>query len=326
VGLALLGAGVPSAHGQQVVSSPAFNNPAGPDGTVGTADDDYRPNKPAGSDLVDAAQSGAGLADALDIDGDGNTSEPIPGPFATADRDNGSGPDLGMAESTGSALPVELTSLSAQLRSGTGPGGTPDNDPSVVLTWRTASETGNAGFELQRLARGGDASGDGASTEGGANGGGWTTVGQVEGAGTTTQPQRYRFVDERLPFGAERLAYRLRQIDVDGSATITDSVVVERRGPEGLVLGPPAPNPTGSEAAVRVGLPSGAEGTAGAEGPARLRLFDLMGRLVRSYRISTGDPRQVVRVGVYGLTSGTYLLRLEGPAGSVRSRRLTVVK
>jgi hypothetical protein len=197
-----------STHAQQSTSDPAFNNPAGPDGILGTPDDDYRPSKPDGSDLIDAGQTGVGLTDALDIDGDGTTSEPLPGPFATAARDNGSAPDLGYAESSGGALPVEFVALNARLQSG-------ESSRTVVLSWRTASETNNAGFAVQRRT---------------AAKGSWSKVGRVDGAGTTTRPQRYRFSDEDIPFAAERLTYRLRQIDTDGSATLSDSVTVTRSG------------------------------------------------------------------------------------------------
>ena len=73
------------------------------------------------------------------------------------------------------------------------------------LTWTTATETGNAGFRVQRKA-------------GGANDGSWTTVGSVEGKGTTTEPTSYQYVDEGLPYEADRLTYRLKQVDTDGSS------------------------------------------------------------------------------------------------------------
>ena len=66
------------------------------------------------------------------------------------------------------------------------------------LTWTTATETGNAGFRIQRKA-------------GDAGGGSWTTVGSVEGEGTTTKSTSYRYVDENLPYEADQLTYRHKQ-------------------------------------------------------------------------------------------------------------------
>lgn len=43
----------------------------------------------------------------------------------------------------------------------------------------------------------------------------WNEIAFIEGAGTTDEPQRYEWVDARVPFAAERLRYRLRQVDLD---------------------------------------------------------------------------------------------------------------
>lgn len=297
----LTGRGVNIAAAQQVVSTPAYYDPAGADGTRGTADDDYRPNKNAGSDLIDAGRAGVGLADNLDIDGDGNTSEPIPGPFTTAARNNGSAPDLGMAESSGNALPVEMAGVEARYRSASG--------GAVVLSWQTASETGNAGFAVERRVA---KSGPDSTAGGMAN---WTQVGRVEGAGTTAEPQSYRFVDEGLPFEAGRFAYRLRQIDTDGTETVSGPVMVERPSSERLLLRPPAPNPAATRATVKLAVPDA--------GQASLRLFDVMGREVRTVAVQGG--REALTLDLSGLASGTYVLRLRAE-GASRTRRLTVVR
>jgi hypothetical protein len=89
-------------------------------------------------------------------------------------------------------LPVELASFEGALIEG-----------KVRLTWETASEANNAGFEVQRKA---------ASKPDAA----WTEVGFVESnapGGTTEEPQSYRFTDEELPFAANRVEYRLKQVD-----------------------------------------------------------------------------------------------------------------
>lgn len=106
----------------------------------------------------------------------------------------------------------------------------------VRLSWQTASETNNAGFHIER---------NGA--------GGWKALGFVEGRGTTNAPQSYRFVDGRLPYAADSLTYHLRQVDLDGTETYADEVVVRLGAPDRLALTAPHPNPargTGSSTAL----------------------------------------------------------------------------
>jgi hypothetical protein len=88
-------------------------------------------------------------------------------------------------------LPVELTSFTASM--------TEFN--TALLKWRTASETKNDRFEIERS----------------QNGAEFTYVGHVKGAGTTTQAQNYTHTDE-LPLQGISY-YRLKQVDLDGSFT-----------------------------------------------------------------------------------------------------------
>jgi len=59
-------------------------------------------------------------------------------------------------------------------------------------------------------------------------------------------------------------------------------------------------------------------------GEAALRLFDVMGRQVRTVTPVSGG-RSTVSIDVSDLSSGVYLLRLSAN-GTTRTRRLTVVK
>jgi hypothetical protein len=188
-------------------------------------------------------------------------------------------------------LPVELTSFTAAV----------DGDD-VAVDWGTASETGNAGFYVER------AVGDGAFAD----------QGFVEGAGTTTETQRYRFTDRSVPGDAQTLRYRLRQVDVDGAATISREVVVERRTAETLQMHAAAPNPARNAATLRYELPRA--------GDVRITAYNLLGQriaILADDRQSAG-PNQL-RVDASGWPSGTYLIRLT--AGTeVVTRRLVVVR
>ncbi len=87
-------------------------------------------------------------------------------------------------------IPVELSSFTAET-----------NDNSVLLSWSTATETNNQGFEIERKLKNQE----------------WITIGFVNGNGTTTEIQNYSYVDDysQMPYEGTAL-YRLKQIDYNG--------------------------------------------------------------------------------------------------------------
>jgi len=194
-----------------------------------------------------------------------------------------------------SPLPVELASFTGA-----------QTDTGVRLSWRTASETANAGFRVQR--RSGAA-------------GTWTKVGFVESraeGGTTTDAQSYRYTDDDLPFAADSVAYRLQQVDTDGTTSLSEPVTIARSAVgEAQLLGT-YPNPARSRATVRFALPDDAA-------DARLELFDVLGRRVETLARNPEPGRHERTVSVSTLSSGVYFLRLRA-AGSVQTRKLTVVQ
>jgi hypothetical protein len=191
-------------------------------------------------------------------------------------------------------LPVELASVDAKVT----------GSESIQLTWQTASESNNAGFEVQRR------TGEKKS---------WKQVGFVESRaenGTTTDAQSYKFRDESVPFEADSLTYRLRQVDVDGSASVSDEVTVHRTVDELRLLGT-FPNPARSQATVRY--------TVGRAQEVSIQLYDVLGRQVKTVVSQTKDGRQELQMNVSDLASGVYLLRLRAE-DAVKTRRLTVVQ
>jgi len=217
----------------------------------------YRSLRPVG-DL-----NGDGFADAIALDPEGGTVRIFIG-SESGYQDSGvtRSLDLTLYASTDSfsefvlasntePLPVEMAGLEATV-----------DQEEVQLTWRTASETGNARFEVQRRLGGEDEEKEA-----------WTQIGQVGGSGTTTETQSYRFTDRSLPYEAERLEYRLRQVDTDGSTSYSDPVTVERGVDEMELLGT-YPNPARGRATVRYALPDRQE--------VSLRLYDVLGRRVRT--------------------------------------------
>jgi hypothetical protein len=86
-----------------------------------------------------------------------------------------------------STLPVNLVEFNAAAAG-----------PVVELQWRTASETDNAGFYIERSANAAD----------------WQDIGFVKGNGTAVTTKEYRFEDNNPMPGMNY--YRLRQTDIDG--------------------------------------------------------------------------------------------------------------
>jgi hypothetical protein len=197
-------------------------------------------------------------------------------------------------------LPVELARFDGEVVEG-----------SVRLSWTTTSEDNNAGFQVQRRAGGSSWSH-----------GSWSDVRFVEGAGTTSDPQTYRFTDSDIPYSADSLSYRLKQIDTGGTASLTDPITIARGGPAGLELLGTAPNPASRRATVRYGIPGGLS-RKGEE--VRLELYDTLGRQVRSMDLSGTAGRHTRTLDVSGLPSGMYLLHLEA-GGQAVTRKLTVVR
>jgi len=192
-----------------------------------------------------------------------------------------------------SIIPVELARFEAE-RSGEG---------AVRLKWQTASETNNSGFEVQR------------QSESGAS---WTTAQFVEGAGTTSKPQSYQFTDRDVPYEAETVRYRLKQVDLDGSTDLSKVVEVRLGAPDRLALQAPFPNPSQNQATVRYELPEATE--------VQLGVYDLLGRRVATPVDGQKNAgRSQFQFRTQQLPSGTYILRLQA-AEQTRTQRLTVVK
>jgi hypothetical protein len=98
------------------------------------------------------------------------------------------------------ALPVELTTFQGRLI-----------NKAVHLTWQTASEENNEGFEIERSSNGQD----------------WEIIGFVQGNGTTMEVFNYEFIDNQPSNGTNY--YRLKQLDYDGSFEYSDVLNIEYR-------------------------------------------------------------------------------------------------
>jgi hypothetical protein len=172
-------------------------------------------------------------------------------------------------------VPVELTSFSATV-----------NGKEVILSWITASETNNQGFEVERSISGGE----------------FQILGFVQGNGTTTELQYYSFVDKNLIEG--EYIYRLKQVDFDGSFEYSNIVYVEVFSPTVFALDQNYPNPFNPSTKIAFRL--------AVDSKVSLKIFDVLGQeiasLVNGNFVAGGHS---VDFDASTLNSGVYLYRIE---------------
>jgi surface protein len=246
------------------------------------------------------------LATSLDDNGtpenisDDTLSVTTGGPSAPA---GGFGEFVFASDSTDNPLPVELASFEGR-----------STGSNVRLSWQTASETRSAGFEVQRRVEDTNAPGVRQKERS------WRQVGYVESkgqGGTTTETKSYSYTAEDLPVGTHQ--FRLKQMDLNGSSTLTGPVSVDIQMQEALKLTAPAPNPTSTSVSLSFAIKEQSKTT--------IRLYNTLGQQVAT--VYEGTPQageqQTARFDVSDLSSGTYFLRLQAE-GKTTTRRLTVVR
>lgn len=172
-------------------------------------------------------------------------------------------------------LPVELSGFSANV-----------SGNSINLQWTTASELNNYGFEVERK--------HGKSS--------WLIVGFVEGAGTTSEFRNYNFIDKDLLSGV--YAYRLKQIDLDGSFTYhLLSGEVEIGIPDMFDLVQNYPNPFNPSTVINYSIASPV--------PVRLVVFNSIGEEVITLVSELKQPgNYTVNFNAGSISSGVYYYKL----------------
>ena len=173
-------------------------------------------------------------------------------------------------------IPVELVSFDAHT-----------NGSDVVLAWETASETNNAGFEVQLK-----------------NGDDWSVLGFVEGQGTTTEAQTYTFTAAGIDVGTH--TFRLKQIDFDGAFEYSDEVeaTIEVIGTHQLSNAYPNPfNPT-SQFTLAVAR----------DQRVTAELYNVLGQRVATLFNGTieANSTRIVQIDGSALASGAYIVRVTG--------------
>jgi len=190
-------------------------------------------------------------------------------------------------------VPVELTSFNADVTGNT-----------VQLSWRTATETNNSGFEVQRARQN---SGNSLVFE---------KVAFVQGAGNSTVITNYSYTDKNLNAGV--YIYRLKQIDLDGSVSYSGNVETEIGIAGSYELSQNYPNPFNPSTMINFSVPSASNVT--------LAVYNLNGELVtKLFEGFREAGNHSVEFNAENLPSGIYIYRLT--AGSVTlTRKMSLLK
>ena len=195
------------------------------------------------------------------------------------------------------ALPVELTSFSALAQ-----------NEAVNLTWETATEVNNYGFEIQRSAN------VGTSRDLSLQ---WNKVGFVEGHGNSNSAKQYSYVDNSVRAG-QSYSYRLKQIDFDGQFEYSSVVNVEVGVPMEFSLAQNYPNPFNPSTSIEYSVPSNEFVT--------LKVYDVLGNTVSTLVNETKEAGKYnVSFDASNLTSGIYFYSINA-GGFTQVKKMMLVK
>ncbi len=174
-------------------------------------------------------------------------------------------------------IPVEMVSFNAAV-----------DVNNVTLSWITATELNNKGFTVERKTK----------TENS-----WTALTFVTGNGTTTETKTYNYLDAGLKAGS--YIYRLKQIDFDGTMSISKEIEIEVSGISDYSLYQNYPNPFNPSTIIKFRLTE--------KSFVSLKVYDQLGSEVEvliNGELPAGE--QVVEFSTAGknLASGIYFYQL----------------
>lgn len=195
-------------------------------------------------------------------------------------------------------VPVELTSFTVA-----------SQGTSAALKWRTATESNNYGFDVERktisLA---SALRDGEDFD---------KIGFVVGAGASNAPREYSFTDINIPAG--KYSYRLKQIDRDGEFKYSESIEISISAfPKIFGMEQNFPNPFNPSTTIRYEVPIRSH--------VSLSVFNSLGEKVVTLVNENKEPGEFnIVFNAARLASGVYLYRMEAGNFS-QTRKLVVIK
>lgn len=198
---------------------------------------------------------------------------------------------LPVANGCANALPVDLINFTAIGR-----------EKTIDLSWQTATEENNDGFEVERSQDGRD----------------FSRVGWVPAAASSGGVRNYELTDENVRIGP-LYYYRLKQTDRDGNF---DYSPIRTARLEGSAIGQWSfgqayPNPVETETRIQVYAPS--------DGRVGFTLYNSAGqRLLSDSQTVYGRRDNQITVRVGRIPAGMYTLRLTSGDGKYTNRSLVV--
>lgn len=186
-------------------------------------------------------------------------------------------------------IPVEFTSFRASV-----------GDNGVELTWTTATELNNVGFDIERRA---------------ADATRFDKIGFVKGQGTTTNVSSYTFVDKDA---AGKLYYRLKQVDQNGSFDFSKTIEVDATKLVKFELSQNYPNPFNPTTTITYSIPQNIFVT--------LKIYNILGSEVAELvngQVDAGIHK--VNFNAYNFNSGVYFYTIKAGNFS-ETKKLTLMK
>jgi len=181
---------------------------------------------------------------------------------------------------SGSPTPVELSSFSAVII-----------ENGIKLKWRTETEVNNYGFEVERQVGGWQTAV-----------GNWELMGFVEGHGNSNSPKNYEFIDENILSG--KYAYRLKQIDNDGTYEFSKVIEIDVDAPIGYELSQNYPNPFNPTTTIKFNLPESEV--------VNIVVYDILGTAVKTLVDEFKEAGiHIINFDASEFASGTYVYRIE---------------
>ncbi|MEZ4827034.1 MAG: T9SS type A sorting domain-containing protein [Bacteroidia bacterium] len=157
-------------------------------------------------------------------------------------------------------------------------------DAGVVVSWTTAYELNNDYFVVENS----------------VDGNNFEALGKVDGAGTSDSPISYEFVDATPK--ADKLYYRVRQVDFDGAYSFTSVAIVNMGEMSGNTK--IYPNPVVSNLSVD-------------QFQGEMAIYNIAGQMIS--RTSVNGSKTI---DISGLKNGIYLVKLTSLTGKVETHRI----
>jgi photosystem II stability/assembly factor-like uncharacterized protein len=189
-------------------------------------------------------------------------------------------------------VPVELTSFTANTTAG-----------KVTLNWRTATEINNSGFEIQRR----------------TDDNNWLVIAFKNGNGTTTNANNYVFTDNISGLNANKLSYRLRQVDFNGQSQYSPVVLVDNLIPVNYSVSQNFPNPFNPSTVIKYQIPQNSF--------VSLKVYNSLGQEAATLvngMINAGTHE--VQFNASNLSSGVYYYVINAGNDFVQTKKMILIK